>query len=467
MKSRTSSWISDVDFCQRQYLGERENQEDFADMQIVGEDQSEMVAVLADGMGGHAAGEIASRLAGKVFLETFASLKTKTREGRLHSALQAANAEMSRRIAKESHLQGMGCTLVGLTISELGVSWVSVGDSPLFLFREGRLKRLNEDHSMMPVLEKLVTSGELSSAELARHPQRNSLRSALTGDRLTLIDSSLEPLNLKSGDVLLSASDGLLSLELEEVEKILMSLTPFSSSTACDQLISLIKQKSFTRQDNVTVQIFRFKRSGMVQRRKYVRFLSWSVFAATVLVGVGILLAKLPEFVFPTSVTHSKSREVTKEIQPIQIGPDSTQKVVSERAPSDLTPQPLAKQPSPPHSAAAGKPSPMPKPEEGRSKNPDTASNAAPEKSQALPSSAVLNPRQPKPAEGSNSPKSSDTPVGSGELSQSQTSSVDRPSSIRSATGVGLIGGQVGGQAAPSQSGATGAGGVPSMRVPD
>ena len=136
-----------------QLLGKREIQEDelgFIDGPTLDPGGQHPVVIVADGMGGHASGELASRLAVRAFVEAYGT------EGppadRLRAALDRANQAIDDAIRDNLSLDGMGTTLVAAAVTADGLEWISVGDSPLYLCRGGRLKRLNEDHSMAPVI---------------------------------------------------------------------------------------------------------------------------------------------------------------------------------------------------------------------------------------------------------------------------------------------------------------------------
>ena len=106
-------------------------------------------AVLADGMGGHAGGAVASRMVCENFLSAAADHSGSTSD-RLMAGLRAANDAVATKIEESPLLAGMGSTVVGAAFGPGGMQWVSVGDSPLFLFRRGEVAVLNEDHSLAP-----------------------------------------------------------------------------------------------------------------------------------------------------------------------------------------------------------------------------------------------------------------------------------------------------------------------------
>ena len=124
-------------------------------------------------------------------------------------------------IAENPALDSMGSTVVAAVVSSEGLNWISVGDSPLWLFRKGQLERLNADHSMAPILADLVAKGDMTEGDAARDPRRHSLRSAVMGDDIHLIDVSSQPVVVEKGDRLILASDGLLTLSEQEIVAIL------------------------------------------------------------------------------------------------------------------------------------------------------------------------------------------------------------------------------------------------------
>ena len=109
-----------------------------------------LLAVVADGMGGHAGGAVASKLAVDAFVHAV------EQGGGLADGLQDANAAVGEGAAGKPELAGMGATLVAAQVRGDEVRWISVGDSPFFLVSAGKLERLNADHSMAPQIDALV-----------------------------------------------------------------------------------------------------------------------------------------------------------------------------------------------------------------------------------------------------------------------------------------------------------------------
>jgi PPM family protein phosphatase len=212
----------------------------------------QMLAVLADGMGGHAGGALASRMACESFIRAYAGTPGSNRE-RLVEALQAANAAIAKTVEANPMLSGMGSTLVGVTFGEEGVEWVSVGDSPLMLYRRGEIAYLNEDHSLAPELDRLAAAGEISEEEAKRDPRRHMLRSAVTGDDIDLVDFSRRPLRVEPGDYIILASDGLQTLEQAEVARIVAAYASDGATAVANALIRAVEALRDPHQDNATV----------------------------------------------------------------------------------------------------------------------------------------------------------------------------------------------------------------------
>lgn len=214
-------------------------------------------AVLADGMGGHAGGALASRMACEHFIAAAAGLEADDLHERLQAALDAANAAIAEKVSENPLLSGMGSTLVGAAFSNEGVEWISVGDSPLYLYRRGEVAVLNEDHSLAPELDRLVAAGRISEAEARRDPRRHMLRSAVTGDEIDMIDISQRPLPLEDGDYIVLASDGVETLDMSEMARIIQGYAVDGAKAVAHALIRAIESLREPHQDNATVLVVR------------------------------------------------------------------------------------------------------------------------------------------------------------------------------------------------------------------
>lgn len=256
--------IAEAHFAGRQCLGKRALQEDayaFSEIGLEGADAASAAAakglllVVADGMGGHAAGSRASELAVRMFVATF-HRGGATIAARFAAALQVANTAISEAIdANPDELEGMGTTLVAAALTPAGLEWISVGDSPLFLWRGGELRRLNADHSFRPVLREMIASGKLTPGQAATSSLRNRLRAALIGSEIALTDASAAPLPLLPGDVVLAASDGVQTLDDVALAAALAASTAEDAAALATRLLRGVLDAEKPKQDNATVAI--------------------------------------------------------------------------------------------------------------------------------------------------------------------------------------------------------------------
>ena len=227
-----------------------------------------VLAILADGMGGHAGGAIASDAVCASFEAQFIEQQGSPRH-RLKSALSAANGAITALVAAQPQLRGMGSTLIGVAFHDDHVSWISVGDSPLYLYRRGEMARLNEDHSMAPVLDKLVAAGRLTPEEAEDDPRRhmlrsaviaaiaavNAMRSAVVGEDLELVDISQTPWALQAGDVVVLASDGIHSIADVEIARVIAAYRKDGPEATAEALIAAVRDAGVPHQDNTTVVV--------------------------------------------------------------------------------------------------------------------------------------------------------------------------------------------------------------------
>jgi serine/threonine protein phosphatase PrpC len=181
--------------------------------------------VVADGMGGHAAGEVASRITVESMQEFIAASDDATDSSwpfgqgnrassvgnRLTVAVEKANEKVMRAVASRPELKGMGTTVVAVLIDGDRATLVHVGDSRAYLFRDGELKRLTDDHSWV---QEQVNAGILSEDEAKSHPLKNVVTRALGGSPHVSVDLIEVPLH--PGDRFLLCSDGLTGMVADD-----------------------------------------------------------------------------------------------------------------------------------------------------------------------------------------------------------------------------------------------------------
>ena len=202
--------------------------------------------VVADGMGGHAGGETASRLAletiGQVFERDFGEPDTL-----LARAFRAANDEIHRVGALDPALHGMGTTGVAILIGPQDEGWVAhIGDSRAYQLRDGRFDQLTDDHSW--VCEE-IRNGRISTDEAREHPMKNVLLRSI--GVAPNVEVAVTPIALKSQDRFLLCSDGLWG-EVSD-PAIAEALARESPSNAVAELVDLANTHGGS--DNITVQI--------------------------------------------------------------------------------------------------------------------------------------------------------------------------------------------------------------------
>jgi protein phosphatase len=197
---------------------------------------------VADGMGGHRGGEVASQLALETVEELFLA-----GEGTLADQVRKANRVVFSRSASDKKVTGMGTTLTAAQIEDDEAHLVHVGDSRAYLERAGSLRMLTEDHTLV---NRMVKAGEISAAEADVHPHRNVLLRALGTDPDVEVDE--QDVGLLVGDRLLLCSDGLTSMVAEEQVQAILESEP-SPQTAAERLVRAANRAGGI--DNITVVV--------------------------------------------------------------------------------------------------------------------------------------------------------------------------------------------------------------------
>jgi serine/threonine protein phosphatase PrpC len=263
-----SGFLVERDFAGRQSIGSRDEQQDAYAFSLIEGDAEKGIAesfllLLADGMGGYQGGREAAMSAVQGFVDAFfgeeQAVVTDTPPGKiLKESLLAANRSVLALVESDEETFGdAGTTLLAMLCKRDSVRWISVGDSPLFLRRKKKLVRLNEDHSMRAVLARKVADGQMSAADVETHPERNMLLAALNGVEPEKIDAPKDAFPLEPGDILLAASDGILSLPLPEIEALLKKNSKKPASEIVRILLDKVAAKKITKQDNTTIAVIK------------------------------------------------------------------------------------------------------------------------------------------------------------------------------------------------------------------
>ena len=220
-------------------------------------------AVLSDGMGGHAAGDVASKI---VVTEVFSELKFQSSDVAklaenmgpvLKSAAISANECMAAHASTNPQTAGMGATLVAPVLIRDSLYWISIGDSPLYLMRNGALRQLNEDHSLGPHIDYMVRSGMMSEDVGRNHPDRSALTSVLIGETIERIDCPDRPFKLRDNDILVASSDGLQFLSNAQITETLKENADKESAKIAECLLDELRDLNDPEQDNISFSVIK------------------------------------------------------------------------------------------------------------------------------------------------------------------------------------------------------------------
>jgi protein phosphatase len=208
--------------------------------------------IVADGMGGAACGGVASQLASHIIHERLfddAARHTPMAE-RLDYALIEANRAIYQRAAVDARCHGMGSTCVVVAVTGGRAYLAHVGDSRIYLIRDGRIARLTRDHSRV---QRMLDDGLITEEEAIGHPESNVIERSL-GPRATVVpEVRSEPIELREDDTFVLCTDGLTGLLRDEEIFEVVNLAP--ARAACDALVELANERG--GHDNITVAIIR------------------------------------------------------------------------------------------------------------------------------------------------------------------------------------------------------------------
>jgi serine/threonine protein phosphatase PrpC len=230
----------------------RENNEDKFEY-FIPEDDSAIAArglvfLVCDGMGGHAAGQIASELTAKTFIDVYLNHPSSEAPVAMAGAVAAANRYVLDVAKAVPSRRGMGTTLSGLILLQDQAYTVQVGDSRVYRIRAGELAMLTQDHTY---IEEAMRLGTMTAEEAESHPYRHVLTRAVGTEDTVVPD--IEAHDLKQGDTYLLCSDGLLNhVPDDQIAEVLRSSPP---SEACWKLVSMALLGGGS--DNTTVMVVR------------------------------------------------------------------------------------------------------------------------------------------------------------------------------------------------------------------
>jgi PPM family protein phosphatase len=200
--------------------------------------------VVADGMGGMAAGDLASRIAIDAMTPLDVPIENDHQMDALHRALEVANGRIADTVAADQSLEGMGTTLTAVIFSGTQAAMAHVGDSRAYLMRDGRLNQLTKDDTYVQML---IDQGLIRPDEAAGHPRRSVVTRVLQGEPVSPAYVIVQP---EPGDRWLLCSDGLTAVVTNEMIEQEM-LTAADPKTCTERLIDLALRGGGP--DNVTV----------------------------------------------------------------------------------------------------------------------------------------------------------------------------------------------------------------------
>jgi serine/threonine protein phosphatase PrpC len=215
----------------------RDQNEDSVYPTSSGESEDEVLVIVADGMGGHVAGEVASRIA--INAAASSDLEVSDR-------VAAGNRAIREEVARDPQLEGMGTTMTLLRIVDDVATIGHIGDSRAYLLRDGELRQLTEDHT---VAAEYVAQGQMSEEEAATHPQRHMLLRTLGLTRFVNVDEI--NVEMSSGDRILLCSDGL--TEMVSDQKIAAALADGTPDEVVWELVEMANDAGGV--DNISVAL--------------------------------------------------------------------------------------------------------------------------------------------------------------------------------------------------------------------
>ncbi len=216
-----------------------------------------LLAIIADGMGGHRAGDIASQMAVSLMKEHWYESETfstpEEAEKWLLETLQKVNEEIYHQAQNEENYAGMGTTVVVTITTEEFVTIAHIGDSRCYLFNENGFQQITEDHSLV---NELVRSGQISQADAEFHPRKNIVLKALgTEEKVT---AEVQSICWEQGDKLLLCTDGLTDkVTNEELSEYISTMRDLSETA--NELIHLANDRG--GEDNISVIIINHESS--------------------------------------------------------------------------------------------------------------------------------------------------------------------------------------------------------------
>ena len=206
--------------------------------------------LVADGMGGHKAGEYASRFTVEKIVETIESSGQTEPVAAMKEAVEAANRGLLEEAGRDAAKAGMGTTVVAATVIGDHLHVANVGDSRLYLINHEAIRQITRDHSLV---EEMVQSGKLQKEEMRTHPNKNIITRALGTNPEVKADCF--EIEVEEGDVLLLCSDGLSNMMEDKTMEAIIKKNPEDMEQAARQLVDEANKAG--GKDNISVVLVR------------------------------------------------------------------------------------------------------------------------------------------------------------------------------------------------------------------
>ena len=224
----------------------RSNNEDFIGCY---EDDIKKIYIVADGLGGHNAGEVASKMAAEQIVQYIdENYSLECEETLISNAIKAANEDIYKFSKTNDKLNGMGTTVTAALVTPKFIYIANVGDSCCMAFKNGELKKITKDHSLV---QELLDSGTISEVEAVNHPKKNIITRAL--GTCIHVEVDVFRLDINQYNLFILCSDGLTNeVTKEDILKIIDNENNYIS--IANNLVDLAKEKG--GMDNITVLLF-------------------------------------------------------------------------------------------------------------------------------------------------------------------------------------------------------------------
>ena len=277
------------------------------------------VFVLCDGMGGHQAGEYASKLAVETIGVFLNEKYIKNPFDAVENAIKTANIEVFKKSKSNSNYSGMGTTITLTLIRDNRIYYGHIGDSRIYLFSKNKLTQITKDHSYV---QSLVDKGIISEKEAEKHPRKNEISKALGLEAFIEPDVAPSALIPHNNDLLLLCSDGLNNMiNNKKIESEFKKNKPII--TTASELINLANKKGGN--DNISVQLIKFFNLDTeietvdIKETKFRKFINFLKYNKTVIIGIVFFIAFLLSIFFILQKNKTEIKPKTKHVSQFNV----------------------------------------------------------------------------------------------------------------------------------------------------